>query len=266
MKLVPFVLLILTLFTGCYYSGDEYVMSETGAYNGWSASGRLVSKDSNPAVQLQANFQDSTPYTVQFSITNLKATDGSTDVGSYNPTAEIVWSVEGNSVRRVVSVINGTSVTGVGQGCRVTVRDQTPTGDSTKEMEYVVSILVAPGVRAANQLQPVLVPLITDPFLVTRPGTVFVDGGTAVDIQIPENAGVTSVYITASSLNAGIPIILTDADVQASHTNSAYVYKEYNPIKYTWVPIGPGTTTIRLTNYMGPATQVLFNVTFGIDG
>jgi|WetSurMetagenome_2_1015567.scaffolds.fasta_scaffold225342_3 hypothetical protein len=266
MKLVPFVFLILTLFTGCYYSGEEYVMSETGAYTGWSASRELISKDTNPAVQLQANFQDPTPYTVQFSITNLKATDGSADIGSYNPTAVIEWSVEGNSVRRVVSVINGTSVTGVGQGCRITVRDQTPTTDTTKEMEYTVAILVAPGVRPANQLQPILTPLIADSFGVTRPGAIFVDGGTGVDVQIPENAGVTSVYITAASLNAGIPVALTDADIQASHTNTAYVYKEYNPNKYTWVPIGPGTSTVRLTNFMGPLTQVLFNVTFGIDG
>lgn len=266
MKLFLFVLLTLALFTGCYYEGEEYDMSATGAYKGWSASGDLVSKDSLPAVQLQANFEEPVPYTVQFSVTNLKATDGSADIGSYIPTAEIVWSVEGNSVRRVVSVINGTSVTGVGQGCRVTVRDQTPDTDPTKEMGYTVSILVAPGTRPATQLQPILVPLVTDVFGVARPGTVFVDGGTSVDINIPENAGVTAVFITASALNGGIPVILTDADIEVSHESAVYTYKSYNPQKYNWMPIGPETTRIELVNYMGPTSQVLFNVTFGIDG
>jgi hypothetical protein len=266
MKLFLSVLLALALFTGCYYEGEEYDMSATGAYKGWSASGTLQSKDSLPAVQLQANFEEPVPYTVQFAITNVREVTGTSHIGSYNPTAEIVWSVEGNSVRRVVSVINGTSVTGVGQGCRVTVRDQTPPSDPTVDMEYEVSILVAPGTRPATQVQPILVPLITDVLGVARPGTVFVDGGTAIDVAIPENAGVTAVFITAWAYNAGIPVALTDSDIEAAHTSAAYTFKQYNPQKYNWVPIGPETTRIRLSNYMGPTSQVLFNVTFGIDG
>ena len=268
MKLIPFVFLILTLFTGCYYSGDEYVMSETGAYSGWSASGDLISKDSIPAVQLQANFQDPTPYTVQFAVTNLHATNGSSNVGAYNPTAEIVWSVEGNSVRRVVSIINGTSVTGVGQGCRVTVRDQTPPGDVSVEMGYTVSILVAPGVRPATQGQPILVPLILDIYGRTNPGAVIVDPETYVDIQIPENAGVTTVAISVSSLTGMVPAVITDANALVAHTNALNDIKLYNPKDFQWVSVGPETTTIRLFNYFTIVsnTQLFYNVTFGIDG
>jgi hypothetical protein len=243
-------------------------MSQTGAYRGWSSSGTLVSKDPLKTINLQANFVEPVAYTVQFSVTNIKAQNGSASIGSYIPTAEIVWSVTGNSVRRLVSVVNGTSVTGVGQGCRVLVRDSTPPTDISVVMAYDVSILIAPGDRAANQTQPILVPLTSGHLGRTCPGRVLVLPQTYVDVPVPENAGVIAVAVTVSGMLDVGGLVITEADAFVSHVNLFNEVKRYNPKDYEWVPIGPETTIIRMYNYFPVVSNnvLLYNVTFGIDG
>lgn len=265
------ILLVLVTLLGCQepFLGDG---EDEMTFKAWSASGALVSRVPNDNITLQSNFVENPEgYTVQFSITNIEAVAGAgLPIGNYAPTAEIVWSVEGNSVRRLVSVVNGTTVSGVGQGCRVKVYDETPLSDATPQTTYIVGIQIAPGVRAATQVQPTYVPPIVDSLGSTRIGALVVQPGVGglTPVDVPVNAGVTCVFITASKFT-GTPIVLTDADVHVYHTSvSGVTNKAYNPMNYGWVPVAPETDHITFADFLAvaPGNDVIFSVTFGIDG
>jgi len=280
------ILLVLVTLLGCQepFLGD----GETGTideesmklYTGWSANGTLSSEDlAGRSVHLQANFQndgnqeDASGYTVQFSVgpKRLIAPIIGTTFGNITPTADIVWSVEGNEVRRTVSVVNGLSVSGVGQGCKVEIYDETPAADVGQATEYDVSVLLVPGVRPATQQVPYYAPLGIDVggVLSFRPGSAIVPpGGTGI-LTVPQDIGATAVCITAST-GQTTPVILTDLLAQAQHINfGGNIVKAYNPTNLGWVPLHPHTDRIFLYNLQaaGPGVpNIVFTLLLGIDG
>lgn len=240
---------------------DESELVENGAPggesidDGWSSSGTLTAGDTDSAVQLQANFDTPGAYTVQFSVSEY---DPATDFPL--PIAEVIWSVEGNYVRRVISVSNGISISGVGQGVKVVVRDGAfPTAPAN---DYVVGIQVAPGTRPAEQQPPSFAPLCAGTDAVLRPGVLLVAAGAIITVPIPQNIGAISLYTTAGSTT---PVILTEADIQIHQGYTGGVgVKSYDPRIAQWVPLAPMAT--ELVFYNLSAVTVLFSLTFGIDG
>lgn len=240
---------------------------------GWSGGGPLQNDGASNA-GMAANFiagrqHNETPsknYTVQFALT--------VPQGSFiNPVAEISWSVEGVTVRRLVSVTNGCSVTGVGQGVKVVVKDQTPQNIAgiTYGVAYQVDITVAPGSRSSVNQPPTYTPIggtvitfaplvetvVLAPFSVPP-------GGLAV-VAVPQNAGVISAYVTAVSDDFS-PLGQFKAVVdQVDQISTGR--RIYDAFPQSFVPIVPEITALNLFNKLGGGgANILYSISFGIDG
>jgi hypothetical protein len=227
--------------------------------SGWSTSGKLTANDPNSSFSLQAVFPEdaSGSYTIQFAISG-------EDVSGIQAKAVITWTTEGNPVQREVTVSNGMSVTGVGQGCRVIVTDNSFVYADLLPADYGVTVTVAPGNRATNEVGPTLIP---DGANGPTGGLFVVAPAGFVDVDIPQGVGVNSINVTAS---ADPPIVYSQADILAKQLRPAAglhatkALREYDPREYGFVPLVPGAVTLRLQNYSGSIFN--FSVVLGIDG
>jgi len=276
------VVLVLGLFflAGCTtvdFEGDDMSQGnpQYAKSGGWSASGKLTN-DGQSNMGLQANFladrQDNPipakDYTIQFFVSQPST------VGFINPQAEISWSVEGNTIRRVVSVTNGVSVSGVGQAAKVVVRDQTPQGIGgiTYGITYDVSVTIAPGSRPTTG-QPPLNNAASGIVLgggatVLTPFSVAPGALGDIDIAVPVNAGAISYYATAvpSDLSALTPGVAFVQQVDSSNTP-----RRINDLAITtgFIPLVPEAVALILINNYPPGPGVpnlTMTVSFGIDG
>lgn len=263
------ILFLVLGLTGCYSPGEEIDMAGKAQYGksgGWSGGGRLTN-DGVSNVGMAADFlagreHNETPaknYTVQFSVTAPISTISGLSVQTIiNPIAEISWSVEGNTNRRVVSVTNGMSVTGVGQGVKVVVRDRTFQAANPSPATYEVTISVAPGSRPSENQ-----PASLNPLLATNLNGIVVTAGNTTLIQVPKNSGILSAYVTANA--GGIALAPFNAVVSFLDGNSN-VQQVYDPVAHQdFVPLTPQTDTISFQNNTGPFS-IEFFITFGIDG
>jgi hypothetical protein len=224
---------------------------------GWSASGKLTTKDSNGEVHLQADFGrqgeskgKAENYTVQFGIL-YPPPNSAIDPVPVNSEALIQWVVEGNYVTRRVTVVNGQSLTGTGQAVKVSVKDNSIGGGVP--VDYEVSIQVTPGTRGGSIQPPTLTPAIL-------PAALIIANGGQLAIPIPQDAGI--IAVNASVFAAGVVIAPNAVSVQ--HLGTASVLKEYDPREAIWVPLAPGSTQVILKNNSGG--PVKYSVTFGVDG
>jgi hypothetical protein len=226
----------------------------------WSQSGTLRATNPNRNVTLQANFPKSSVYTVQFLIQN------TTIAAVISPTAEITWSVEGNQVKRIVSVTNGTCVTGVGQGVSVRLFDNAETGPGVIAQNYVGTIVVAPGTRAPTQQPPTYVPWIQSSDGFWRPGTAVINAASTLLIAVPTDAGVISMFTSAGGSAA--PMVIAENNLSVTQNGNAGVaLKRYDPRIADWVPVSPQTISITFNNaFAGPGNRLMFSLAFGIDG
>lgn len=216
---------------------------------GWSASGTLTQGNTTKKVTLQVQFPRAEDYTVQFKLTP----SSYSTVKSAEVEAEIVWSVEGNSVTRRVSVTNGLSVTGTGQAVRVTIYDVSSIVDSTNS--YIASVQVAPGARATTENPPQLHEDIT-----------YIDGQANASFNVPANAGISAVAVLVSQTDPNTYGPISDQAVQVRHIANAGAVNVYDPRQVFWVPITPGTESITIYNYQIAGAEIGAKVIWGIDG
>lgn len=258
-----FLVLGLFLFSGCTVQvEDDMGLNQYGDSGGWSATGTMTNDGKSHAAHLQVDFlkkdtnrNPSKNYTVQFSVGPTKLSNKSLLPVPVNPVAEIKWSVEGNDVRRLVSVVNGLSVTGVGEAIKVSVSDDSPQ-DTNFVVNYDVSINVAPGSRPSINQPPTLIDHSGNNFFLQA-----VAGGASKDVIIPQDAGVISSYVTVYSAG-GVPIAENAAEVTLKNVFSVG-QKSYDP-RIGWVSMIPGAAILTLTNRSG--VDQFYTVTFGIDG
>lgn len=270
MKWLLFIVLgLLTSCTEIEFQGDDMNQGnpQYAKSGGWSGGGKLINDGvSNVACAadfLAARVHNEIPsknYTVQFNVTLPPG-------GVFaNPVAEISWSVEGNTIRRLVSVTNGCSVTGVGQGVKVVVRDQTPQGIGGKVygVSYDVAITVAPGNRSSVN-QP---PIFTPPSAILAGAVVLplytVPPLSFLRVAIPQNAGVISSYVTAVTAD-GSPLtqfggIVTEFDV------AGHAQKSYDVLNQEFVPISGQGFELQVFNNLAAGHDLQVSVSFGIDG
>jgi hypothetical protein len=215
---------------------------------GWSASGTLTAGEGGDGtgVTLQANFEDEPgDYTLQFGLIQPVVESGE----FIKAVAEIVWTVEGNEVRRLVNCVNGMTVQGTGQAVKVRIFD-----DSTSTaIEYVVTALLVKGTRATVQ-QPPFLDGDYETFLAAEPANVR---------EIPQNAGVISVMITVLPVNNND--VISAQKFRVHHQSAAATQlKSYDPMAYNFVPLAAGATRLLLQNLTG--FDVVYMITYGIDG
>lgn len=237
----------------------------------WAGQTTLTVGNINNSLKVTADFksQGAKPGTYTILLNSTQPPNGCT------PVAVITWSVAGNSVTREVSLGNGVSVTGTGEGFTVTITDATDTthyGFFTPpagpgQGDYVVTALVTKGTRGSDGQPPTFIPGAVGNALVdVGPGTYNVVAGGAVVIPIPQNVGVKSVFVSAIDVNA-TPNVVTTADGFISQQNGVAVYGNFYPNTNTWVPIIPGARTLELFNTLaGGGHTLAFYVAFGIDG
>jgi hypothetical protein len=243
--------LALVTLLGCQepFLGDgEDDMRISSQGGGWSASGSLFTMDVDKTVHFQADFPDSGPYTLQFTITVPPGF-----VGDASAVAEIDWKVEGNWVHRTISVSNGASISGTAEACKVLLRDADQSGFANQE--YQVSVQLAMGTRAVTQQPPYL----------TYPGVIIVPANNTVDIDVPQNIGVTNTWVNVWNAVGVDPAFLAGTTWVIERVGTGLATgKMYDPLSPRWVPIVPGTTRLGLSNLNG--TIAYFSVVFGIDG
>lgn len=226
----------------------ETFFSEKKKKKSWSNSGSLTPGQSTGSISMQAEFEsDPGNYTLQFNI------EGPENTGAHRRTvADIVWSVEGNSVTRTIDVVEGTTISGTAQAISVKIRDESVfVGGGA----YVVSCQVTKGTRPSVQQPPYL---SLDEFRVGP--------GAAQDFRlVPQNAGVISVLVTVSPFGVGNPIP-DDQDVQVCLESSGGTLMRYSPlVQNSWVPLPSGTTFVTVKQAAG-TPDLCWKIIFGIDG
>ena len=210
-------------------------------------------------------------YTLQFS---RRAVDGSVP-HDQNPTvayATVTWTIGGVQIQRKISIANGQTITGCGEGCVVAVMDDTdvlPVPDPFPN--YIVSVTLTPGSRGSSGNPPLYFP---NDFTTFPSDTDNIGGGSAgklgfvggpvdnkVVIGVPNNIGAVSVQVTVGSSD-GTATNVRIAQVDASDTN----VKVFNNEDYVdFIPLDPRTVDIDITN-MSTTTDCYWGIAFGIDG
>lgn len=194
-------------------------------------------------------YPDPGNYTVQFNVTDPNDLNFSGDF--VLPRAEIVWSVGGNSIRRVIDCTDGASLSGTAEGVAVNVYDDSNITFSPV-VPYVVSIQVAKGTRPAIQQPP------TYSLPITLLG---VDA--QVEVLIPSDIGAISLAAVVVPSTIGTPI--PDYSIRVQQSSGTTIRKMYDPRQEFWVPLIAGVDRIQLTSGpTAPATE--WQLTLGIDG
>lgn len=227
---------------------------------GWSGSGRLRcnTQQTEPppkSITLQANFGDDVGmHTVQLWI-DRPPFDLNFPAFVVEAEALVTWSVAGNQISRRVTVGNGVSISGSAEAVHVSVFDKSVSAPGPPtDIEYDVTILVVKGQRAANVVPPTL-----------YAGSFALAPGATTNIAIPQDAGVTSVHVSAGDALFG-GATYADGKCEVRQTRDIYTEKVYDCRDVDWEPVAPMATGIAITNRAGVGTSMRFSVTFGIDG
>lgn len=223
--------------------------------DGWQQSATLHTGDPVGNLTMQANFPRAGYYTVQFGILPPNDLVNNNFDNRFDAIATIEWSVEGQTIRRVVSVGNGVSVSGPGQAVRVVVNDVTPLAAPPDGLlPYVVTVQVTPGQRPSLERPPTLIG-IRSQHLMAPLGT--------FSLLVPANSGVISVQVVAAALVAGTP---SPPDLNVEHRTPAVISKTYNQNFDTrFVALAPNATSIRILN-LSALNSYNVGITWGIDG
>jgi hypothetical protein len=256
-----FALVIVTSGCGDY---DMARRDPDDLIRGWSQGGELftgagVGGSRGKAVVMQADLPWEDSLTVQFNVS------GPASGLIANTRAVISSSVQGNEIRRTITVVDGSSITVRGKTVRVTVRDHTVAALSSG-VKYVVQVLATLGVRAAPAQPPVLAPLVVGavaggPYTSPILGSQLVVAGSSVFIQVPSDAGIVALQVQANG--SGALIALGNLQV-LQNTVGAGSQAIYEPREYDWVPLFPNVNEIQLNNQS--ADDARMSLMFGIDG
>lgn len=216
----------------------------------------------SPAVRMQVGFYDPRDdrqrpaglYTVQFNIDTSMILNPT--YKKVNPVATVRWSVEGNTIQRKLSVVNGTSLTGVCDAVEVIVADETDdiVGPIIPGLvlDYDVTITVVPFPRPSSAAPPIL-----------RGTTIPISiagGAGPVAVPVPNDAGVNAVMVMAVGTVAAIPT------ASQQHGTLPDVVGSWTPTEPRFIPLLPQAGRISLDNLGPPDSNVDFTVVFGVDG
>jgi hypothetical protein len=248
-----------------------------GGQKAWSQAGPLVCQQLSPVVTLNVCFPEPGVYTVQFEISTLLQEPGQSAQLTF---ADVLWSVNGTNVKRTVSVISGTTISGVGEAVYVRVYDASPPGSEVgvAGAKYTVTINISPGLRPAQSQQPY--------YDIPNPSTILtgffgkcafpVSGGDTVQVFFPQAEifykspptttglpipiGATSIHVTVGSSDGSV---IADNQAQVRLDNIGRLYDPRNSPQ--WQPLPPGAYAATLLNN-SVGSEYIFSVTLGIDG
>jgi hypothetical protein len=235
------------VYEGDMYEGELVGQNKEKPKDGWSQSGTLTQGDAIKTVSFQANFPVADYYTLQFNVT--APNDPQVP---WIPQALIQWSVEGNTVTRIIDIGNGVAISGAAQGVKVIVSDVSTLGIPADARDYGVSIQCTKGSRPSSA---------NGPTLRAPEGVQSLAGAGSVKFDIPANSGVKAAMVfVAPASNPATPMqALMGIDAVG------VVSLKWNPNENVgWIPVTPGATDIIVENF--DAISMDISVVYEIEG
>lgn len=212
---------------------------------GWAQSGPLFThQPAQPQVKLQAQFDVPGVYSVQFGI---QETNGI----PYQVLGEIFFIVNGNPIRRVVSPMNGMSITGFADTIWANLYDDS-IDDGTPSAQYTGIINTTPGARPAQSQPPTL-------RVWGQAQTIL--AGASTEVEIPRSSGVISFRLSVFNPSGDAPALVIFTDDNSTVYGQELVAAGQN----SFIPVPSGTTAVVITNTDG-ANPILVSGQWGIDG
>jgi hypothetical protein len=180
-----------------------------------------------------------------------------------NPRASIKWSTEGGVIERVVSVLNGMTISGLGS--HVSIR---------AELQYdpfgpvPITVLVTRGTRPAQNQPPLiqLEPIIVQAGVVGIPGINDIPGYS--DIPFGQSLHIEGGAISVNAFPwADAAFNPADAEVSFRNALTGETLRSWNPFfnSEDFIPIPPNCDSLRLFNY-GVVNPLYYSIVVGIDG
>lgn len=245
------IAMLICLIVGCTYNhtyeaDNTEIETMNERANGWAASGNLVHKQPLTEVSLQVNFPESRNYTAQFKLSG--------DLRNKKTVAEITWTVNGNPVRRLVTVADGVSVQGAAQAVSVKIKDvSTQALGVGVDPQYLAIVTVVPGTRGSTSNPPTL-----DDQDLTDIATT-----SSEPFEVPQAAGIVAVGVVVYNASGNA---IPDQEIQVVQVDAAgNAISAYDPRQFFWVPLAAGCTLLIIRNRS--ATDVLtVKPIWGIDG
>lgn len=235
---------------------------------GWKNRGTLIANGNlSTSVAMTIDLSDQIQtHTVQFDGFNNDLNIGALPSITAVAQAEVLWSVGGVEIRRLVSVIDGLSISGAAQAVTVNIRDVTLNNINLPAATYSVGMTVVPGLRANTGQPPILRVNGTN-----EAGTEFQFFGGAApgercDWIVPSNAGVNSFFVIARLTGAaGADMADTDLSIELDSINTGDMMRFDASSRNLWLPIFGGVRRIRVVNNHATRSMNLC-VILGIDG
>ncbi len=236
----------------------------------WSGGASLVTRRTEAVSLLAANFDEFADgggqYTLQFQVT--PPANGNPAA----PQAVILWFAQGNTIRRVISLDSGVSISGAGNSVNVQVVDATPDysgiGIAGGDAYQVLANLV-PGVRPVVGFPPALVGLTSNVSgtNLNSSGLLILTPGNQDFYVVPQNSGVFACEVTAfvdTPLSAA-PNPVGNLVVEQGNSGGGF-YKFYDPCVNTgFVRLATNTPLVVVRNFSTTTTMV-YSLNWGIDG
>jgi len=222
---------------------------------GWSGTNSFNTNAQGESFSFQAIFPKTGYYTVQVQF-SIPPGFNAAGLNNYLIKGELecIWTVEGNSVRRVCHVANGSSISGLGES--VNVRLTNLSQSFAANTLFSASASVAPGTRPTfgGPQPPVFTPY--DAFVVGP-------AGPNIDMLIPTDVGAYCYYL----MSASAPGLFVAGATPSTYSGAipgppvrSFTANIYNQ----WTPIPPGASSIAFVPH--PATAYVVFPLFGIEG
>jgi hypothetical protein len=226
--------------------------------DGWGLYANLDTSTPTKGGHISAIFPKAGIYTVQLSAIGVVA-------GGFksNPMADIKWTLEGQVQRRLISITQGTSISGVGEAATVTVYDDSALMIGS---DQTYQILIQMGLGNRTGADPLYYPVID----CRLPGGFGVHAGAAHvaahstrTLFVPRDLGIMGVNVYTT---------LTEAEIAAGESATMRLISATGSV-LTWdvakypeafVPIPVNMNNLTLVNNTGLAKW--FGVAYKIDG
>jgi hypothetical protein len=251
-------------------------------YGPWSASGKILTRSSQ-RVSLQTPDLPTDDYTVSFDLSIPPGLNNNQAVVLAQVDALIQASVDGVTISRRVSVVNGTMLTVAAERVTVQISDRSiALGGSPSDYQYDVSVGVARGSRPSVNQPPVFLPT---PFPGPATGagaTGTLAPGAQAIWTFPDDSGAISVYVSGVVQVLGgvnVPTQLKNGDLTVSQNRRAGPISTPTDIALAsfdassgnsgWVPLVPGCNEIIVINHTdsdGLNQNINYAIWIGIDG
>jgi hypothetical protein len=222
---------------------------------------REMQRDGSFVWKLRSKAQ---PFTVRFSVKppNIESTTVFTvehEYANFDCVAIISYTVEGVTVRRVVTVANGVAISGTADSVNVSIQDITQT-TSPQNIPYSVEVQIAPGIRSGYALPPTLEAFtcIVNSVDIIESGPITLVSGQSAVYPVPQQAGVISVEIVTQT---------NSVNVTMGTVNGAQKQYTVNPGEnFGFIVMAPNSAFLTVTGLGTEGVDSIHTATWGIEG